>query len=323
MQGQYSYDEGTDLPTPFSEKERHFAKEESTFTVKQQKHLGILTTVSNSDWGGQAPGRNSASHKPGNPVTAIYKLHLWLSHDVQNKCMSWWRSKLDSSVELQTSSLSDHTWKHKWHDKGHRNTVRRTHFHFLLHTFSHADSIHTPIAAQCFAAFYKQPLKSSNKPSFQYIVSSVFFTNKIKARKWSSSLKATFIQKHPYSLDNVSERKKTQYNNTATNAWVCRARVMERKGHYYAVKEKMQFIQLFCCYSLYWVHMAIHKLSPVFPLKFLWLTFLEGVYHGRFGPRQHKKPEEKTHLSLAHVTGIWKPKKTQRKEHERWTRERE
>lgn len=66
------------------------------------KSIWVFWPVSNSDWGGQAPGRNSASHKPGNPVTAAYKLHLWLSHDVQNKCMSWWRSKLDSSVELQT-----------------------------------------------------------------------------------------------------------------------------------------------------------------------------------------------------------------------------
>lgn len=48
--------------------------------------------------------------------------------------------------------------------------------------------------------------------------------------------------------------------------------------------------------------MAIHKLSPVFPLKVLWLTFLEDVSHGRFGPRQHKIPEE---IKYMFVFGTW------------------
>lgn len=48
--------------------------------------------------------------------------------------------------------------------------------------------------------------------------------------------------------------------------------------------------------------MAIHKLSLVFPLKFLWLTFSEDVSHGRFGPRQHKIPEDiKIHVCLWHM----------------------
>lgn len=119
----------------------------------------------------------------------------------------------------------------------------------------------------------------------------------------------------------MKEGKLFQYNNTAVNKRVCRARVREREGYYYAIKEKVQFIQLFCCYSQYWVHMAVHKLSPVFPLKFLWLTFLEDVYHGRFGPRQHKIPEEKKYICLWHMLlAFEKPNKTQRKEHERWSR---
>lgn len=56
----------------------------------------------------------------------LCKLHLWLSHEVQNKSMSWWRPKLHSSVELKAFTLSDKMWKGKWHDKGHRNTVRKT-----------------------------------------------------------------------------------------------------------------------------------------------------------------------------------------------------
>lgn len=47
--------------------------------------------------------------------------------------------------------------------------------------------------------------------------------------------------------------------------------------------------------------MATHKLSPAFPLKFPWLTFLEGVYRGRFGPRQHKIPEERKYICLWHM----------------------
>lgn len=38
--------------------------------------------------------------------------------------------------------------------------------------------------------------------------------------------------------------------------------------------------------------MASRKLSPVSPSEFPWLTFLEDVSHGRFGPRQRKIPEE-------------------------------
>lgn len=48
--------------------------------------------------------------------------------------------------------------------------------------------------------------------------------------------------------------------------------------------------------------MAIRKLSPVFPLKFLWLTFLKDVSRGRFGPRQHKIPEERKYMF---VFGTW------------------
>lgn len=47
--------------------------------------------------------------------------------------------------------------------------------------------------------------------------------------------------------------------------------------------------------------MAVHKLSPVFPSKFLWLTFLKDVSHGRFGPRQHKIPEEIKYVCLWHM----------------------
>lgn len=60
--------------------------------------------------------------------------------------------------------------------------------------------------------------------------------------------------------------------------------------------------------------MAIHKLSPVFPLKFLWLTFLEGVYHGRFGPRQHKIPEERKYIRLWHLLLAYKNQKKRHKE---------
>lgn len=51
--------------------------------------------------------------------------------------------------------------------------------------------------------------------------------------------------------------------------------------------------------------MAIHKISPVFPLKFLWLTFLEDVSHGIFGPRQHKIPGE---IKYMFVFGTWQHK---------------
>lgn len=47
--------------------------------------------------------------------------------------------------------------------------------------------------------------------------------------------------------------------------------------------------------------MAIHKISPVFPLKFLWLTFVEDVSHGRFGPRKHKRPREIENVCLWHM----------------------
>lgn len=47
--------------------------------------------------------------------------------------------------------------------------------------------------------------------------------------------------------------------------------------------------------------MAIHKLSPVFPLKFLWLTSVEDVSHGRFGPRQNKRPKDIKHICLRHM----------------------
>lgn len=171
-----------------------FAKEKSTFSEKQKKDLGILTTVSNSDWGSQAPGGNSASHRPGNPVTAVYANYTfgWLSHEVQNKCMSWWSSKLDCSVELKAFTLSE---THKRINAMMKVTGIQWEKHTCVSCFilSLMLTAHKhQCAAQCFAALYKQPLKSSNKPSFQcivssafcfqYIVSSVFFTKKIKAR---------------------------------------------------------------------------------------------------------------------------------------------
>lgn len=79
-QWQYSFDKETYLPIPFSEKERHFVKEKSTFSEKQKKDLGILTTVTNSDWRSQASGGNSASHRPGNLVTAVYANYTFGCH---------------------------------------------------------------------------------------------------------------------------------------------------------------------------------------------------------------------------------------------------
>lgn len=48
--------------------------------------------------------------------------------------------------------------------------------------------------------------------------------------------------------------------------------------------------------------MASRKLSPVSPSEFPWLTFLEDVSHGRFGPRQRKIPEE---IKYIFVFGTW------------------
>lgn len=95
--------------TVLREGKTRFAKEKSTYSEKQKKDLGILTTVSNSDQGSQASGGNSVSHRPGNPVTAVYANYTfgWLSHGAQNKCMSWWSSKLDCSVELKAFTLSE------------------------------------------------------------------------------------------------------------------------------------------------------------------------------------------------------------------------
>lgn len=47
--------------------------------------------------------------------------------------------------------------------------------------------------------------------------------------------------------------------------------------------------------------MASHKLSPVFPLKFLWLISVEDVSRGRFGPRQHKRPKDIQYVCLRHM----------------------
>lgn len=55
--------------------------------------------------------------------------------------------------------------------------------------------------------------------------------------------------------------------------------------------------------------MAIHKLSPVFPLKFLWLTSVEDVSHGRFGPRQNKRPKDIKHTCLRHMVLVCDNKK--------------
>lgn len=56
-QWQHGFDEEMDLPTPFSEKERHILlRGKVHFPRSRKKDLGILTTVSNSDWGARLQG---------------------------------------------------------------------------------------------------------------------------------------------------------------------------------------------------------------------------------------------------------------------------